>query len=223
MAQLNNARVGLKHYGNPPHADQMNHFIVYTQDFLDQATPIVFGVPLDSVSMLSMIQYELARCELTRAEEEAAAGKIEDGMRSCALAFDSLLNEYESGGLTRDRGGSAFRLPHIESSLSRIDPLDPHLRSCISDLSWSVNRIRNELRLLCFGVDYRRYAIFRQLAPGIVRLANGKVQSFANVPAPTANDLRFCIDFVIDTALHLQEFRLWDKSPAVKRPEPGKE
>ncbi|MGB9407459.1 MAG: hypothetical protein WCA89_07980 [Terracidiphilus sp.] len=226
MGRMNKARVALKHHGNLPHADQMGEFLLFAQEFFNEATPIVFGVALDSVSMLSLIQYDSVRNHLEKAEQEATEGKIKAGVQSCGHAFAALLAEYHAESRPK-KGLSPFDNLHhwTVSSLGRsaIDRIEEEIRGDIKKLDFEMAVVLDMLEVLCLGVDYRRYAKFTMIAPRHIMQDNGPgtwLWPLRSVP-PTPDDLRFCIDFVLDTALHLQEFRLFAKSPVGNGPEAG--
>ena len=82
------------------------------------------------------------------------------------------------------------------------------------DVSETMNRIRDVLKITALGIDYRKYAFFEYITPATnVYWGNGG-REYRSMPKDyyesrfnlRASDCRFCIDFVIDSALKLQEF-----------------
>lgn len=74
----------------------------------------------------------------------------------------------------------------------------------------SIEAMQGAIKTLALGVDYRKYARFKRLTPQLQRVMSGDlvVQRPASGRAapPSADDARFCLDFVIESALALAEF-----------------
>jgi len=73
----------------------------------------------------------------------------------------------------------------------------------------SIEALQEAVKFLSLGLDYRRYVKFRLLTPYVVRFGEKyKVIGTKRSPKwiPTAEDVHFCIDFIIESALTLQEF-----------------
>lgn len=64
-----------------------------------------------------------------------------------------------------------------------------------------------KLNILVLGLDYKRYAKFRRLTPEVVMLPDGTYRPLprARKKSLTADDCEFCYDFVVETALRIQE------------------
>ena len=82
----------------------------------------------------------------------------------------------------------------------------------------TTNAIRDVLKISALGIDYKKYALFNFITPTIILTqnpANGKksysllesAAYFESTKSIKQEDCRFCIDFVIDCALKLQEFQ----------------
>ena len=65
------------------------------------------------------------------------------------------------------------------------------------------------MEVICLGIDYRRYVKFQLLTPK-VKKSDGtheicRRKEVSRV-APTMEDVQFCINFVIESAITLQKF-----------------
>ena len=72
----------------------------------------------------------------------------------------------------------------------------------------SINSIQESLKILSLGMDFRRYVKFDYITPFVTQVLSGKYV-FDIDPRqnpPTIEDCEFCLNFVIDSALKLQEF-----------------
>jgi hypothetical protein len=87
MDRLNKARVGLKHYGNLPSRDTLDELRSAVDAFLRDATPRVFEIEFDSISLLDLIVESDARRQVREAEELFDSGDGSGSAASLALAF----------------------------------------------------------------------------------------------------------------------------------------
>jgi hypothetical protein len=64
--------------------------------------------------------------------------------------------------------------------------------------------------IIGFGIDYRKYAKFMMIAPSVSFTGDGSVHygGNKNLSNITVEEFQFCHDFVIDTAVRLQEFEI---------------
>ena len=207
LLRLNKARVDFKHYGILPSRLESESFRASVTSFFEANTPPIFGVEFRSVSMLELVQCKEARKSLEEADKMIGEGKIEDALDKIAVAFNQLVDDYEDRK-TMTFGQSPFffgeSLTFIGRSFERMTGLGEFaesVRSCIEE-------IQNALKLLSLGLDYRRYAKFRLFVPYITRIPRGPyhIVRSKREKVPSIDDCRFCYDFVIETALHLQEF-----------------
>ena len=80
--------------------------------------------------------------------------------------------------------------------------------------SSTVNKIREILKITALGIDYKKYAYFEIITPKVNMWWKDGVRDYEPFPKEYYENMhelrkencRFCIDFVIDSALKLQEF-----------------
>jgi hypothetical protein len=207
LLRLNKARVDFKHYGILPSRLEIESFRASASSFFEANTPLIFGVEFRSISLLELVQCKEARKSLEEADKMISEGKIEDSLDKIAVAFNQLVDDYEDRKRTQF-GQSPFffgkTLTFIGSSFRGMHDLEEfadRIGSCIEE-------IQDALKLLSLGLDYRRYAKFRLFTPHITKTYGGPyhIVRSKREKAPSTDDCRFCYDFVIETALHLQEF-----------------
>jgi len=218
IGQLNGARVGLKHQGIRPSAADVESFRLAVREFLLENTPTIFGVSLESVSIVDLVRFPTCRSHLHDAELSLAQGKVGEAMIAVVQAFQATLDEYEqeakqahgrspfsfAGDFTFDR--SFFRRGAIGG------PFNPKDQGEFEDkIVQSIDALAGAVKMLSLGLDYRRYARFRLLSPPAHLLPiPGKVgprlhlDETDNWP-PSLEDCQFCFDFAVDSALQLQE------------------
>lgn len=206
IRRLNNARVALKHDGILPSKFEIDALRASVTSFFETNTQLAFGLEFRSVSMLNLVQCKEAKACLEEADKLIVEGKHEDALDKIAVAFIRLIDDYEDRKRTQF-GQSPFffgeSLTFLGSSFRNMRDL----KELADKISRTVEDIQDALKLLSLGLDYRRYAKFRLLTPHILRTLGGiNIQRFGRAKTPSSEDCRFCYDFVIESALHLQEF-----------------
>ena len=143
-------------------------------------------------------------------KENLKNNKIEDSLDKVALAFAQLIDDYESR--KRDEfGRSPFFFGESMSFLnSFFIGLEGDLGRFVDRVKESVEALQESVKILSLGLDYCRYAKFRLLTPIVLRMLGGsyhiqRIQRNSK-GAPTKEDVQFCIDFIIESAIALQEF-----------------
>ncbi len=218
MVRLNETRVALKHHGTLPSRLAIEQLRSDVARFFEDNTALVFGLMFQSVSLVDIVACGPAREKLIVAEAERAAGMTESSMCNIALAFAQLVDDYEDRVRSR-YGRSPFVFGDsftLDSSFHRgrhPQPLSHNDQGQFEDkLMNSIIALQDAMKVLNLGIDYRRYAKFRLLTPVVRRYAGGSGYSVQVVAGfrgqawpPSAAACRFCIDFVIDTAIRLQD------------------
>lgn len=213
MKQLNAARVSLKHHGVLPARAHLGEFSMMVEAFFAETAQIVFDVEFDSISLADFIDCEECRLELKRAEACAIEDEHGKGLTACAKSLDSLVRDYEDR--KRERFGRSPFLFGDDMSFSHgfssADPEDLVLRNRgLQDFALKIERsigdIQRGLKILSMGLDYRKYSKFRLLTPMIFVSAGGERLIAGSSSKGTRDDLSFCIDFVLESALDLQAF-----------------
>ncbi len=87
MPALNSARGALKHKGVFPSARELERHVQMAIRFFDQASPMIFAVSFDRISMADLVTCGPARDELKRAEQALEADDVGGGLLACALAL----------------------------------------------------------------------------------------------------------------------------------------
>ena len=141
---------------------------------------------------------------------------IEETLKSLAIAFASLIYDYEKG--IRDK----FALARAYDFTRTID------RIGLSGISWrsvrafdrlgeffvavrrSIENINEQLNILGLGIDYKRYNIFKNMNPYCSLYPREGEDIIFNREIPerefTQEDFDFCKNYIIESAIHLQEF-----------------
>lgn len=95
MRRLNDARSALKHKGLRPDLSDLAHYQNVVIRFFEEATPRIFEVDINSVSLAAVVRCVTAREYLYAAEAAYRENRTADGSAACAEAFDELISDYE--------------------------------------------------------------------------------------------------------------------------------
>ena len=218
MEKLKDRRASLKHQGLfPSKMDIVESRITITQ-FFRENTLKQFEVDFDSISLADLIEFPNIKEYIQNAETFLNENNIFESLYNARVGFEELLSTYESDKMQWYK--SIFNVGEkIGTGYENIVP-----RKEINKARWfdqvtkTTNAIRDVLKISALGIDYKKYALFNFITPTIILTqnpANGKksysllesAAYFESTKSIKQEDCRFCIDFVIDCALKLQEFQ----------------
>lgn len=217
MRILNELRNSLKHTGIRPGSSEVEAARANVAGFFQENTPLAFdGLAFAGISMAQLVEYDAAKAQLEEAQRLMSEGSNGEAIEKIAIAFQQLLDDYHSraarvfGKSSLDfhkqmRFESKFQGPPLPSS----GTTDPRLLGLVSDLTDSVRQLQVAVTVLGLGLDYRRFAKYESLTPLV--WTDPQTEEYVTSPGyagdeVTAEDCRFCFDFVIESALRLQEF-----------------
>jgi len=205
LKRLNKARVDFKHYGILPSKLEIEGFRASTTNFLEVNSPMIFGVEFNSISMTSLVQCAEARGNLETALKLIEQEKCEEAIDKIAVAFAQLIYDYEKRQTT---GSFFFGESFLCLGSSSIAIRGSTLADFVDTVEDSLEALQRAVKVLSLGLDYRRYDKFTQLTPSVKKIPGGDyyIPSIKRERAPTAYECRFCLDFVVESAIRLQEF-----------------
>ncbi len=226
MDRLNRRRVDFKHHGNLPSTESLARACADVSTFFEENTPLVFGIDYDVIDMADLIPQAATRALLKQATTEESAGNRTEAMALLSDAFENLFYQHAD---TNSYPPSLFAFgpdiayPLRKGDIRRALPNNQlgyatRLADQISDVTDIARATQTGLRVVSLGVDLHRYVRFRQLVPHVFHgmAGNREVRPPPDY-APTAEHLRFCMDFLITVALRLAEIETYTTPPAWTR------
>jgi len=208
MKRLNKARVDLKHHGFRPSRLDIELYRATTLAFFNENCPIIFTINFDEITLIDCITYGRSRELLMKAKNYFDSGLIKDALENTALSFIYLISDYEKSKLTYHR--SPFFIGESMTSLeSRIrdQTLRRNLGDIISKLTKSITAIQEVMEILCIGINYRKYVKFKTIVPDVVFAIDGTPRYYLEEELDlNKEDFEFCMTFIVESALKLQEF-----------------
>ncbi|MFA6248918.1 MAG: hypothetical protein WC615_18385 [Mucilaginibacter sp.] len=208
MRNLNARRVNIKHKGLLPSKSDIEISKVNTIDFFEQNTFNQFGVKFKDISLATLVDSLVIKNYLEEAQKALDSNNFEKSIEKSAVAFNELLHKYEQNKVTQF-GHSPFffgKSLRFQGSFF-MNIKDRKMATFIDTMKESVEEMQKAIKILSFGIDYKRYLKFNLLTPNVSRLQDEThvAEVWGNKKWST-NNCQYCIDFVIDTAIKLQEF-----------------
>ena len=222
LSRLNSARVMFKHQGLS--AVQRNDVIVFfgnVESFLTDVCMAALSIDFASVTLADAIGHRRTQNWIEKAEQALSAGEFDDALRRASGAMAIYLahsNDHDyvfdhSTHLSPPFDRQMFS-PHIIGIASGVGTaIDIEWQSAITDFaSWAkahIENTRDRVHLMARGVDVGSYDKFSAITHKASITGGGSfrfISNHANSP-PTEDDVRFCIDVVIDSALALRNHR----------------
>ena len=217
MRRLNSARVALKHHGTLPSNLDIEAFRASATNFFEENTPPIFGIKFSEISLIDLVHCEETKNNLEEAKQLLEENKIEESLDKIGLAFAHLIDDYEhrkSGLFGRSPfffGESMTFLTSFHMGLGRrASRFEREISDFVDKVKESIEALQGAVKILSLGVDYRRYVKFHLLTPYIYRTIKGNYhierEHRGRRGVPGVEDVHFCIDFVIESAVILQDF-----------------
>ncbi len=195
MRTLNELRNSLKHVGVFPPLEEVESARSAVKAFFNENTQLVFdGLEFSDISMVNVVQCDAARTRLEDAERLMSVGRNKDAIEQIVAAFDQLLQQYEYPDLPTDDSPYSLGVPEIVGLVPQ-------------EVQTAIHQLGGAVRVLGFGLDYRCYVKFRMVSPSFLWSPESSyIFTHKGRKEPSPGDCRFCFDFVIESALRLQEF-----------------
>lgn len=214
MRNLNTKRVNLKHKGLLPAKSEIEISRVNSTDFFEQNTLPQFGIEFKDISLIQLISFDTVKNFLFKSENSLLNGKPEECIENVAYAFDELLYVYSKNKSFWDASPFSFgkNMGFYHSTSMGFSASDTprelkKIGKFIDDTRETIEQLQKFVKIISFGIDYREYLKFKTLTPIVTRLVGGKqVAEIYGQKKWTSENCQYCIDFVIKSALKLQEF-----------------
>jgi hypothetical protein len=214
MRRLNKARVGLKHAGTLPAKIDIESFRIAADSFFKEATPLIFKVEFADISLIDYVNPEAARDHLHAAQANLLHKEFESASTQVALAFEKMIDHYVSNA-SRGRRGHAFDfgpsmtfLSSFHLGLERGGEFGEVSRF-VDTVKSAVESMQRALLIVSLGLDYKKYSLFRSKLPIVSRIPPNSYIThhlpYFEDTAPDSAYIAFCIDYVIECAIRINE------------------
>ena len=210
MRRMNIARVQLKHHGILPSKMDIESFRVSTENFFIENTPLVFKIEFRSISLLDLIHQQNVKSKLFTAQDFMKNNQIKDALTEIAWAFRYMIDEYQKNKWKHRQNSPFFFGGDFAFQNSFFMRQDGKMGGFIDKVIEALVPTRDAVRILCLGLDYKKYTKFKMITPYVTRGAGGYIMQKAE--DCEIEDCEFCFNYVVESAIRLQDFD-YDMAP----------
>lgn len=213
MNMLKERRRNIKHKGLFPSKSDIDESRITITQFFRENTPIQFGIDFDRLSISDLIVYPNIKEYVNKAELHLSQNNIYECLVNAKISFEELLSTYESD--KRQWNDSLFSVgKEVGNEYRYLVSSNKEGRRWFEQVTKTTNAVRNILKVTALGIDYKKYALFDLITPRVLEGCDGtgkkyypeQKDRFEMRITNSREDCQFCIDFVIDSAMKLQEF-----------------
>lgn len=199
LLQLNKARVNFKHYGLSPVSEDVQKFRRDLDLFLPESTRLFFNLDYYQVSLADVILKHRVRNYLKKAEKELEVENYKESIQATAIALQLIFLkaiEYDHPTRGLNLRASSHRDRNFDEIVS---VLEDH---------------ENQLNMLTYGINLAEYHRFKGYVPHVNISDTGRIMEVVyEYSVDDSFDVAlFCLRFVIETALLVQQNRIPDRS-----------
>lgn len=199
VLELNAIRVKFKHYGNLPLPEEALRLIGYGEDAVREGMRLFFSVELDTLSMADGIQNPAIRRIIKLAEADLKENALKECMEKCAdanvIAVKPLATIFPLADYFRWRIRNIFEKDKVSDA-----------ETLFRDIASTLNRLRSASLSSLFNLNGRDHLRYESLMPITTHMANGSIQKIHRKLPYTEEDVQFCINYVTDLALKIQQW-----------------
>jgi hypothetical protein len=209
MNNLNIRRVNLKHKGILPAKQDLEITRVNVTDFFEQNTIAQFGIDFKDISLINLIAYPTVRQYLEISQTALNEFKLPDAVENAAYAFHELLYTYEQSKIGIYHKSPFYfgdKMNFWARTYENLEKLDRDLTTNLRNMKNSIEALQDSMKIMCLGIDYRKYAMFKLLTPVVTHIGDQYYSELRDDKKWTSNNTQFCIDFVIESSIKLQDF-----------------
>ena len=221
--QLNLMRRGFKHKAIVPNLSELREVAAVVLPFFNEVCRDALNVDFARLSLAELVEDPAVRGRLAKAEDLINSQKYEEGLAEIAIALHLALRQKypDSSWGPRlsdllDPDLSSRRPPKIEfSGSSYLDGVSDLVRrfeeaieKALETLNARVYSQAQLLEMLIWKMDVQKYSKFAQFVPQVYEIGEGnfRVVARTDIRRPfTRRDARFCFQFVLDSALAIQQ------------------
>ena len=206
LTKLNTTRVAFKHRGQEVAERDARAFVVNVETFLTETCLEAFDVDFATLSLADSIGHRRTRNWLDKAEGAFAVEAYAEAVAHAAKAMTVYVAHSSEHDPSIDLGTVVHYQGVPEGFKDRVQA--------------SLLTLHARFDLFTRGVDMAAFDRFDMLTP-YTTISDGVLHQYARTdkPVPSRDEARFCIDFVVDTALALNDRIVRPASPANEMPE----
>lgn len=204
LVKLKDRRVNLKHKGLFPSKTDIEESKFTANNLFEELCKNVYGLDAQKISLVELIENQRVKAFIKEAINSYDSDQ-KKSIEKISLSFEFLLRDYEQSkrGFF-DFGKDMTFLDSFSMGLNRRDKLSEF----VDNVKESIEAMQKAVKTLAFGLDYKKYIKFGLLIPEPIWYIESDMPkvSLSQNAKISKEDFNFCINFLIECALKLQEF-----------------
>lgn len=184
--KLNQARKSFKHYGITPSREEIESFRTIIKNFFIENTPIIFGIEFDEISLIDLVQIDAVKKILMEVQNLKKQSKFRKSLIKLEEGYWLLLQDFKS------------KYPFIFTDYIEVD--------IPSSTESELRYIYERLGIILLDIDYRKYIKFKLLTHECAMQSLFTFFGESDKRNYTNEHVDFCMNFLIDCALKIQNF-----------------
>ena len=215
VKSLNKCRISMKHQGQFPSKADIEKHRINAHSFLQENALSLLNLDFDSISLINLVSFEECKHFLNIAQRKRDEDKYYESIAETRKAFNSMLSEFENskqywynslfsiGRKPRDTYKEFIR----ETTIKNGDKY----KAWFEDVDKTINDLRDVVKIISIGIDYKQYALFNAVAPKVWLWEDDsyevrEIESYFYNRVNANKELcDLCINFVIDCAVKIQD------------------
>jgi hypothetical protein len=212
MRRLNAARRVLKHQGVLPAEVEIEGFRAAVTNFFYDATPMLFGIDFNRVSLVHLVSDDAVRQNLEKAYAALEANDHQGALGFAAVAFILVRR-------ARDRDQAQSLPPHTPATLPALVARSSFRGFVLNDLERllghsirrfaeraddAIGTLSESLELVSLGLPLTDYIFFKAYVPIVHQMIDGSMTvEWMKACTQDPDVVRRCLSFVVDAAVRL--------------------
>lgn len=206
LEKLKDRRVNLKHKGYFPSESDIQEAKSLTLNLFNEFCDKIYSLDYEEINLIYLLNDSKTKDYLLKINENDDDEAI---ITNLSLAFEFLLRNHENTKKTSiKKSPYQFLRRKMKSSRNlKLDNKDP-MKNFVDDLNDNLLSLEKNLKILAFGINFNKYAKFRSIVPDVTWYL-GSMEPEVNFKGDETinkNEMNFCLNFIIESALRLQQF-----------------
>ncbi|RZB32490.1 MAG: hypothetical protein AEth_00501 [Candidatus Argoarchaeum ethanivorans] len=209
LVRLKNRRVNLKHGGLFPSKMDIEESKFTANNTFEEICKNVYGLNAQKISLVELIENQRVNAFIKEAINSYDSDQRKS-IEKISFSFEFLLRDYEQSKSDLFLkspfyfGRNMTFLNSFHMGLNHRDKLSEFVDS----VKESIEAMQKAVKILAFGLDYKKYIKFRLLIPEPIWCIGNDMPkvSLGQNTKISKEDFNFCINYLVECSLKLQEF-----------------
>ncbi len=209
LEKLKDRRVNLKHKGIFPSKTDIEESRITANNLFEELCKNIYGLDVKDISLVELISNVRVKGFIKESIDNYPSDQ-KASIEKISFSFEFLLRDYEQSktDIMRDSpfyfGKDMTFLGSFHMGLNSSDKLGEF----VDKVKESIEAMQKAVKILAFGLDYKKYIKFRLIVPEPMWFLGSNMPKvhLSQDAKISQNDLDFCIAYLIECALKLQEF-----------------